>query len=139
RHLPRAISISALLGILALALLAPANARTVLLDFTSPHCGPCQQLKPTIERLRQEGFPVDMVDVTQQQALAQQFQVTRVPCLVMLVDGREQTRLQGAASYEQLRDLFTRLGVQPSTQAKPVGLGQSPDQSPSWAQQPAAP
>lgn len=139
RRLLRASSIFALLGMLALSQLPAATAQTVLLDFTSPHCGPCQQLKPTIERLRGEGYPVDEVDVVQQQALAQRFQVTRVPCLVMLVDGREQTRLQGAASYEQLRDLFTRLGVQPATQGKPVGRGQSPERSPAWTQEPATP
>ncbi len=118
--------------LLAIGLAGNSLAQTVLLDFTSAHCGPCQQLKPTIERLQAEGYPVRVVDVVQQQKLAQQFGVTRVPCLVMVANGREFQRLQGPASYDELRHLMQAAGVQLVKETREVQpRGQSPDTRPS--------
>jgi thiol-disulfide isomerase/thioredoxin len=120
------------IGLVLYALVATtaAQADSVLLDFTSPHCAPCQRLRPTVEKLQAEGFPVQFVDVTRNSQLAAQFGVTRVPCLVLVTDGREQGRLQGVADYQQIRGLFETAHVAPRTavaQAKPLERGQSPD------------
>ncbi len=94
-----------------------AHAQTVLLDFGSPYCGPCQQLAPTIDRLARDGYPVRQVDVTQDRELAAKYRVNQVPCLVMLVAGQEVDRMIGGGDYDTLRNLIER------HTAKPVASG----------------
>jgi thiol-disulfide isomerase/thioredoxin len=92
----------------ALAASSAIGGEIVLLDFTSPHCGPCRQMIPTIEGLEAAGYKVRRVDTTQEPQLAQQFGVTNIPCFIMLVDGREKERIVGATSQEQLLGMYRR-------------------------------
>lgn len=92
----------------ALAASSAIGGEIVLLDFTSPHCGPCRQMIPTIESLEAAGYKVRRVDTTQEPQLAQQFGVTNIPCFIMLVDGREKERIVGATSQEQLLGMYRR-------------------------------
>ncbi len=105
------------------------DAETVLLDFSSPHCGPCRQMEPTIERLEQAGYPVRKVDVTREPGLAAQYRVTRVPCFVMLVDGREVDRVEGATSGERLQQMFSTARPQQIPAVEGRARTQSPDAS----------
>jgi thiol-disulfide isomerase/thioredoxin len=82
-----------------------ACGKTVLLDFTSPYCGPCQQMLPVVDRLASEGVDVRKIDVSKDPATAQRFGVDRWPTFIVLADGREVKRIVGATSYEQLRSL----------------------------------
>jgi hypothetical protein len=63
---------------------------------------------PVIANLESAGYPVRRVDTTREQALAQQYRVTNIPCFVMLVDGREVERSVGATSQDQLVQMFQR-------------------------------
>jgi thiol-disulfide isomerase/thioredoxin len=81
-------------------------AELVLLDFWSPTCPPCMQMKPTVEALLNARYPIRKVDVSQERGVAQQFGVTGVPCFVMLVDGREVDRVVGFTSSERLQQMF---------------------------------
>ena len=107
-------------------------AKTELLVFSSPYCGPCQQLKPTVAEFARAGYPVRPVDVTQHPALASQFSVSRVPCLVMVTDGREVARQLGG-DRNVLQQMFAAAGVRPATasptappQPQPGGITQQP-------------
>ncbi|HEY4233561.1 MAG TPA: trypsin-like peptidase domain-containing protein [Lacipirellulaceae bacterium] len=91
--------------------LSARGGETVLLDFASPTCGPCQQMMPTVESLQQAGYPIRRVDVTREPELAAQFHVDRVPCFVMLSDGNEVDRLLGATSRGQLEQMIQRAGA----------------------------
>ena len=73
-----------------------AQDRIQLLDFWSPTCGPCMQMKPTVEAFIKAQYPIQQVDVSRDQQLTRQFGVTGVPCFVMLVDGQEVAREVGA-------------------------------------------
>lgn len=99
------------LALWALLAAAPhAAATTLLVEFTSPDCGPCRGMRPVIEQLVAEGHQVRHVDVSTRPQLAQQFRVTRWPTFIVLVDGVERSRLVGIASHAQLVDMIQRAG-----------------------------
>lgn len=104
----------------ALALLASLSApsQPVLLDFYAPWCGPCRAMEPTIRRMAADGYPVRMVNVDQESALAQQFRVDSVPTYVLVVAGREAARAVGTASYGQLTGMFA--AAKPATATPPT-------------------
>jgi thiol-disulfide isomerase/thioredoxin len=133
------------LSTLLLSLGTLAHGEILLLDFTSPDCGPCQQMIPTVRSLEQAGYPIRKIDVTQERDLASRFGVTQWPCFVMLADGREVARVVGATSRDRLEQLFRQAERQSdSLPADGVSIrSQSPDPtlpSESWTgvQAPAA-
>src|SRR5689334_22905218 len=88
---------------------APASAHQILLlDFWSPHCGPCMQMKPIVESYEQAHYPIQSVDTTRDGQLSQQYSVTSIPCFIMLVDGQEIQREVGAIGSEGLKQMFAR-------------------------------
>ena len=55
-----------------------ASAQQIqLLDFWSPQCGPCMQMKPIMHSLEQAGYPIREVDTTRDAQLSQQYGVTQ--------------------------------------------------------------
>jgi len=104
-----------ILNALALVVALAGTGETVLLDFTSRSCGPCQTMEPTIGRLTRDGYPVRQIDVAQHPDLAAQFQVTGVPCFVMLSNGREIDRVVGDCSHARLVEMFATAQPQSSS------------------------
>jgi len=100
-----------------------ANGETVLLNFTSPHCGHCRTMEPVLGQLEAAGMQVRPIDVEQHPQIAQRFGVQHTPTFVMLVDGRETNRVVGSATAQKLQSLF------PVQEALPNGevRGQSPN------------
>jgi thiol-disulfide isomerase/thioredoxin len=105
----------------------PCSADTVLLDFSSATCGPCQQMRPVVHRLAAAGYRVREVSIEREPQLAARFGVTQVPTFVVLVDDREAARLTGTTSYAQLQEMMDRSASRSATRAPVVPLGQSPD------------
>ncbi len=86
-----------------------ANAQQILLlDFWSPNCGPCMQMKPVVHSLEQAGYPIRQIDTTRDGQTSRQFNVTQIPCFVMLVNGQETERKIGGTSSEDLQQMFER-------------------------------
>src|SRR5258705_1225534 len=79
-----------------------------LLDFWSPQCGPCMQMKPVMHSFEQAGYPIRQVDTTRDSQLARQYNVTQIPCFVMLVNGQETERQVGAIGSDGLKQMFER-------------------------------
>jgi len=63
-------------------------------------------MESTIGRLTRDGYPVQKIDVAQRPDLARQYQVTGVPCFVMLSNGLEVDRVVGACSHARLVEMF---------------------------------
>ncbi|HEY3393599.1 MAG TPA: trypsin-like peptidase domain-containing protein [Lacipirellulaceae bacterium] len=84
------------------------GAEIVLLDFWSPSCGPCMQMKPTVRGFVDAGWPIREVDVTRDPELARKHNVSGIPCFVMLVDNQEVDRVVGATTGERLQQMFQR-------------------------------
>ena len=124
----RSMGALALALLLAAVLAAPTFAKTELYFFSSPYCGPCQQLKPTVAQFAKAGYPVRQFDVTQHPALASQFRVDRVPCLVMVADGAEMFRQVGG-DQQTIARMFATAGVTPNSQTvapRPSTTGPAP-------------
>ncbi len=125
-RLPKSIAVLGLTGLLLVGFSDRSEAKTVLLVFSSPHCGPCQQLKPIVDQLVEKGYPIRKVDVTREPKIASQFRVDRVPTLVMISEGVELDRREGNQSADALRKMFASAGVRPERLRAP----ETPN--PSW-------
>ena len=83
------------------------QAETLLLDFASATCGPCQQMRPTIQRLYAAGYKVRHVDIGREPEMAQRFHVDVVPTFIAFTDNHETARVSGPVSYQQLVEMLT--------------------------------
>ena len=92
------------------AIVLSASGETVLLDFYSDSCPPCRVMAPLVQRLSEAGYPIRKVNVTRDRALAARYGIRRIPCFVMLVDGKEVDRVTGGTSYGRL-ERMCKLGV----------------------------
>jgi thioredoxin 2 len=71
----------------------------VLLDLWAPWCGPCRMIAPAIEELAAEmagRLRVGKLNVDENPATAERFQVRGIPALLIFRDGREIDRIVGA-------------------------------------------
>ena len=108
-------------SIVASAIVSSTNlcaADILLLDFGSAACAPCQEMRPVVQRLAAAGYRVRYVDIAREPALAAQFKVDQVPTFVALIDGRENARMMGTGTYEELQQMLAPRGEV---------RGQSPD------------
>lgn len=86
--------------------------KPVLVDFFAQWCGPCQMLKPVLERLVQEyDFVLAKVDIDQNQDLANAYQVEGVPDVRIVTQGTVQPGFVGVLPELKLRGLLTQLGL----------------------------
>ncbi len=97
-------------------------ADSVLIEFSSSRCRPCQQMKPVLQALQQNGVAIRSVDVDRESELAQRYQVRETPTYVIVAGGKEVSRLVGMQTAEAL---WTALSVSPNgpwvqTNTKPV-------------------
>lgn len=96
--------------VILVAAAGAANASPgVLLDFTASWCGPCQQMKPVVSRLARQGYPIRKVDVDQHPELSRKYRVNSIPAFVLVINGKEVTRIVGYASERRLKQLMSRI------------------------------
>ena len=75
----------------------------LLVDFYAGYCQPCQQMVPILQEMARDKYPIQKIDIQERPDVSRQYGVTRIPTLVLLVEGREVKRFTGFTSGETLR------------------------------------
>ena len=80
----------------------------VLADFNAGWCGPCKMLKPMVEELAEERTDVKFVSINidDEDELADDYDVSSIPCLVVFKGGQEVNRSVGLIPKDAIVDLL---------------------------------
>ena len=80
----------------------------VLVDFYADWCGPCRMLRPTLEQISDERADVIVaaVNIDENPELADEFDITSIPCVILFKGGMEADRSIGLVPKESLEALL---------------------------------
>ena len=80
----------------------------VLIDFNADWCGPCRMLGPILEEIAKEKDNIKFVSINidDEDELAEEYQISSIPCLVLIKDGKEEKRNIGLVSRSDLEDFI---------------------------------
>ena len=89
----------------------------VLVDFWATWCGPCKMIAPVLNEIAREGagrFRVLKVNVDDEPALMERFQIRGIPALLFFSDGELRHQIAGAAGKKAIVDKLEALIAAPS-------------------------
>lgn len=78
-----------------------------VLYFTADWCNPCQRTRPVAEELVRDGL-IDFIfiDADTEIELLEKFAIKSVPTYILLEDGREVKRMNGAKTRQEFLDFI---------------------------------
>ncbi len=82
--------------------------KKVLIDFNASWCGPCRMLKPVIDEIAEsnENIKIVSVNIDDEEELADNYEVSSIPCLVLLENGKEVKRNVGFMPKEAIESFI---------------------------------
>lgn len=95
------------------------SGQLTLVDFFATWCGPCKQMHPVLEQLKQElgnSIRIVKLDVDKNEALANAYRIQSVPTLMLFRSGQVVWRQSGAL---RLNDLISVI----NQNSKPTSFG----------------
>lgn len=80
----------------------------VLVDFNASWCPPCRALHPILEDMAEENdkYKIVTVDIDEEAALATQYEVSSIPCLICFKGGAETDRRVGLQPRKRLEKMI---------------------------------
>ena len=78
--------------------------KRVLVDFNAEWCGPCKMMKPVLEEISTSNNDIKIVsiNVDDEDELASKYNISSIPCLVLIENGKEINRSIGLISRSDL-------------------------------------
>ena len=83
----------------------------VVVDFFADWCAPCQMMAPIFEAVgkKLEGkMKFAKIDTQSEMELAQRFNITGIPCLIVFKNGKETGRIVGFMQEEELGEALKK-------------------------------
>lgn len=69
----------------------------ILVDFWADWCGPCKKMLPVLQDVAEEGkVSVAKVNVDENQDLAEKYQISSIPTMILFKDGAMVHQITGA-------------------------------------------
>ena len=84
---------------------------TVLIDFFAEWCMPCVMMAPILEDLSGEfsdKAKIGKVNIDDNQAIAQKFEVTSIPTFIVFKDGKNVEQFVGGKSQDELSEIINK-------------------------------
>lgn len=84
------------------------SEKRVLADFNANWCGPCKMLKPILEEVasNNENIKFVSINIDDCDELAEEYNVSSIPCLVLFDKGNEVKRSVGLISKDDLENMI---------------------------------
>ena len=76
--------------------------------FNATWCGPCQQMKPHVDKLNKEGYSIESVDIDENPTLAESANVRGVPTIAIYENGK---LVESIVGYQDKDFLQKRIDV----------------------------
>lgn len=84
------------------------SPKPVLVDFYADWCVPCKQLPPVLKTVKQELREVKIikVDVDKNPFIASRFRITRIPTLILFMNGKPLWAGEGVFNADELKSIL---------------------------------
>ena len=80
----------------------------VLVDFNANWCGPCKMLRPILDEISESeiGTKIVSINIDEENELAEKFEVSSIPCLILFKNGKEIKRSVGFKNKDEIMTLL---------------------------------
>ena len=81
--------------------------KPVVADFNAGWCGPCRMMRPILDELaeEQDAYKIVSINIDDEDELADEYDVSSIPCLVVFKGGEEVNRSVGLIPKEAVAEL----------------------------------